>query len=357
MRHQQPALHGNQSSRPCRLSNQLFLTERRSFARLQPARPPTAAAGETTYTSQCPMARHELELEGADETMHHLRTSSPAQTGGMFRPYVMMVIGTVLMLVSTLGLSKDGDGAARFATLPPSLTDHLKLPPSSTLAPNAPPTGPAEPLSLPLSPPLPPLLPPLSPPLPSLPPPSPPLPMLPPPLPVLPPPTPLTPSISTSAAKINARFRRSPHNSHWLSDGSLVDAAVLIHIFDNWEQHDQCWPGESRPCFHHWIADVRTDVLIMFLSMFLSTCRRELRSAPQTSTTALRPLAQVHRRPHMSCTLLYSEQQSPVDPSIPIPVYQNGFVTDGTSMRRVWMRAAPSTRPRPGPDSITLPQA
>ena len=91
------------------------------------------------------------------------------------------------------------------------------------------------------SPPPPPIAPP-PPPLPSPPPPavsppappppqSPPPPLLPPSNPPLPPPLPPISPVD----RINARYARSPF-AQWAPDGSLADAAVLIHCFDDHEQ-------------------------------------------------------------------------------------------------------------------------
>ena len=37
---------------------------------------------------------------------------------------------------------------------------------------------------------------------------------------------------------INDRFRRLPYHTQWASNGALADAAVLVHIFDGWEEHE-----------------------------------------------------------------------------------------------------------------------
>ena len=86
--------------------------------------------------------------------------------------------------------------------------------------PPLPPPSPTTPPALPPSPPDPP-------------PPSPAPPPLPPPPPPPPPRRPLRGE--DVVASINARFRTAPYRFDWQADGSLADAAVLIHVFDGWE--------------------------------------------------------------------------------------------------------------------------
>lgn len=52
----------------------------------------------------------------------------------------------------------------------------------------------------------------------------------------------------TSAAIINARFRRSPYTALWRADGFLADAGLLVHVFDGWEAGgEQYLPGTNGP--------------------------------------------------------------------------------------------------------------
>jgi hypothetical protein len=105
---------------------------------------------------------------------------------------------------------------------------------------------------------------------------APPLPPLPP-LPPRPPPAPAWERV----AEINARFRRSPYVK-WADSGAPADAAVLIHIFDGWEEHDD-------GTFHSWRADV-------------------------------------FQRPELSASLIWADQRALEHPEIGIPVYTNGCV-------------------------------
>ena len=87
------------------------------------------------------------------------------------------------------------------------------------------------------------------------------------------------------AAAINERFRASPYDpAQWHANGELAVAGVLIHLFDRWEEHDHCYSGEDRPCYHHYKADVQG-------------------------------------RPHLSCSLIYAQQRSDHHPQIAIPTY------------------------------------
>jgi len=118
----------------------------------------------------------------------------------------------------------------------------------------------------------------------------PPLPLLPP----LPPAMPTSPSASPlrlaeHVSAINRRFRRSPHDIQWAFDGSLADAAVLVHIFDRWEYHD-------NDGYQYWRADLA-------------------------------------HRPQLSCSLIYAEQRPAISPNIPIPVYGNGVGSNGVVLR------------------------
>ena len=118
----------------------------------------------------------------------------------------------------------------------------------------------------------------------------PPLPLLPP----LPPAMPTSPSASPlrlaeHVSAINRRFRRSPHDIQWAFDGSLADAAVLVHIFDRWEYHD-------NDGYQYWRADLA-------------------------------------HRPQLSCSLIYAEQRPAISPNIPIPVYGNGVGSYGVVLR------------------------
>ena len=98
--------------------------------------------------------------------------------------------------------------------------------PPSLPSPAPDPRPPPNPLPLP-----PPSPSPLAPP-PSCPPPSP--------MPLLPRPAPPFPrALRSSAATLNARFRRSPYTASWGADGSLADAGILIHVFDGWEASTQ----------------------------------------------------------------------------------------------------------------------
>ena len=125
---------------------------------------------------------------------------------------------------------------------------HLPEPPTRPLMllrePSPPPSPP---------PPSPPSPPPPSPPPPGRPParpssPSPPAPPRPPlwaPLSPPPPPPPPPPRVPATVASLNARFQRSPFEATWAADGSLADAGLLVHIFDDYEDiengHDSRW--------------------------------------------------------------------------------------------------------------------
>ena len=74
-----------------------------------------------------------------------------------------------------------------------------------------------------------------------------------PPLPPTPPPFPRAPPFSPSdmVDRINERFRRPPYEEalwHTQDEGALADAGVLIHLFDEWEEH-----ADGR--YHYWHAD------------------------------------------------------------------------------------------------------
>ena len=58
-----------------------------------------------------------------------------------------------------------------------------------------------------------------------------------------PPPLPLPapPTLVSSAAAINARFRRVPGPHAWRTDGRLPDAGVMFHCFDEYEDHSHLW--------------------------------------------------------------------------------------------------------------------
>jgi len=44
--------------------------------------------------------------------------------------------------------------------------------------------------------------------------------------------------VNVDAGTISARFRRTPYDMQWSAEGVLPDAAVLVHIFDGWEQRN-----------------------------------------------------------------------------------------------------------------------
>ena len=87
------------------------------------------------------------------------------------------------------------------------------------------------------------------PPLPSRPPPAPaspppaqpgPAPPTPPPVPAPPPPSPPAPPGTAVAARINARYQRSPYQP-WSADGAVPDRGLLVHCFDGVEGTQAKW--------------------------------------------------------------------------------------------------------------------
>jgi hypothetical protein len=144
---------------------------------------------------------------------------------------------------------------AAMLLLVPSVSELLRDKPPPAPPPAPPPS--ASPSPPPLSPPPPPPRP-RSPPLPLPPPPpspsptphAPPAPRPParPPStpPHLPPPPPLP--TTTSATSLNARFRRSPFSAVWDAQGSLADAGLLVHVFDDWEGTYKWEAGGKEMC-------------------------------------------------------------------------------------------------------------
>jgi len=114
-----------------------------------------------------------------------------------------------------------------------------------------------------------------------------------PPVPPTPPPYPRAPPFSPSdmVDRINERFRRPPYEEalwHTQDEGALADAGVLIHLFDEWEEH-----ADGR--YHYWHADE-------------------------------------FMRPDLSCSLIWAGQRAEQSPGISIPVY-NSVVLEGLILR------------------------
>ncbi|KAL3919578.1 MAG: hypothetical protein SGPRY_005577, partial [Prymnesium sp.] len=107
------------------------------------------------------------------------------------------------------------------------------------------------------------------------------------PAPTAPPLPPLAPPSAVTEA-INHRFRLKPYSVRWPETGALPDAAVLIHIFDGWEEHE-------TGVFHHWRADLV-------------------------------------RRPQLSASIIYADQRAPDHQWIGIPIF-SGFSPDGVVLR------------------------
>ena len=146
--------------------------------------------------------------------------------------------------------------AATAALHPRRAVDFVHVLLANTPPPRSPPSAPPMPPPSP-SPPSPPQPPPPS--LPAPPPPPPPSPHPPPkprappppPSPPPPPPTPHPPPRppGTSASQINERFHRAPYGAgvEWSAEGSLLDAGLLIHIFDGWEGANAWEPPPTGP--------------------------------------------------------------------------------------------------------------
>ena len=108
-----------------------------------------------------------------------------------------------------------------------------------------------------------------------------------------PPAPPPSPPLHRVAA-INARFRRSPYIP-WPDSGAPADAALLIHVFDDWEEHDS-------GVYHNWRADLR-------------------------------------QRPQLSASIIWADQRALTYPQIGIPIFNN-YAADGVILR--WRGSADS---------------
>ena len=150
----------------------------------------------------------------------------------------------------------------------------------SKIPPSAPPPLPSFPSPLPTAPPsspqpLPPPPPSLPPsPLPPLPPPplQPPKPPSPPPLPMQPPPwqPPPPPAVGNAICDaINTRFKRQPYRAKWNAMGTLPDAGVLVHIFDNWESRANS-PG--NPFVYYRSDDKQMSTSLIYADMRPDCC-------------------------------------------------------------------------------------
>lgn len=86
---------------------------------------------------------------------------------------------------------------------------------------------------------------PCRPPAPPTPPPS-----LQPPPPPSPPPQPSPPPFVPPIRRLTARYRRSPWEAPWPTDGTLVDAGLLVHCFDSHEVRFLLLPSDSSERHH-----------------------------------------------------------------------------------------------------------
>ena len=59
-------------------------------------------------------------------------------------------------------------------------------------------------------------------------------------------PPPPQPSATEVIKQLHSRFHRSPDTAAWDASGALADAAVLVHVFDGWEQKNgQSWAAQG----------------------------------------------------------------------------------------------------------------
>ena len=222
----------------------------------------------------------------ADESEPSPRRATQRRQGSCGASAWLAAFGSISLIGGVAWLAWENNFLALQQHSPPP---RRPLEPLPSPMPSPPPSAPPNPPPSPQPSPRPPSQPPTSP-SPRPPPTFPPAPS-----PTSPPSpaSPLPPTGKAVARLINERFHRKPYyEAGWKDDGSLADAAVLIHQFDAWEYHD-------NNGFTYYKADIR-------------------------------------QRPQLSSSLIFADQRPPSHPHLTIPIFRGAGtkpLPDGVILR------------------------